>query len=74
MKFNRSLLKFKGDDVIYNDIQIGLTRTNLLDYVSQTGYTSEELILFYYKKSIDKIRDKQLEQLLNDREESDKVD
>ncbi len=67
MKFERNLLKFELDDVIYNDIKIGLTRQNLFDYVAQTGFTSEELIIFHYKNSLSELRDKQLEKILNEK-------
>lgn len=74
MKFDRSLLKFNCDKVIYNGIELGLNRQNIFDYVAQTGYSSEDLILYHYKNSISKIRDKQLEKILNDRKEQDKMD
>ena len=67
MKFERKLLKFEKDDVIYNDINTGLTRQNLFDYVSQTGFSSEELILLHYKNSLSELRDKQLEKILNEK-------
>jgi hypothetical protein len=67
MKFERNLLKFELDDVIYNDINTGLTRQNLFDYVAQTGFSSEELILLHYKNSLSKLRDKQLEKILNEK-------
>jgi hypothetical protein len=67
MKFERNLLKFELDDVIYNDIKIGLTRQNLFDYVAQTGFSSEELILLHYKNSLSELRDKQLEKVLNEK-------
>jgi hypothetical protein len=69
--FDRSLLKFERDDVIYNGIKIGLTRQNLFDYVSITGFTSESasesLILLHYKESLSRLRDEQLENLLNEK-------
>jgi hypothetical protein len=67
MKFERNLLKFEKDDVIYNDINTGLTRQNLFDYVAQTGFSSEELILLHYKNSLSRLRDKQLEKILNEK-------
>jgi hypothetical protein len=67
MKFERGLLKFEKDDVIYNDINTGLTRQNLFDYVAQTGFSSEELILLHYKNSLSRLRDKQLEKILNEK-------
>ncbi len=67
MKFERNLLKFEKDDVIYNDINTGLTRQNLFDYVAQTGFSSEELILLHYKNSLSILRDKQLEKILNEK-------
>jgi hypothetical protein len=67
MKFERNLLKFEKDNVIYNDVNTGLTRQNLFDYVSQTGFSSEELILLHYKNSLSRLRDKQLEKILNEK-------
>jgi len=67
MKFERNLLKFEKDDVIYNDINTGLTRQNLFDYVAQTGFSSEELILLHYKNSLSRLRDKHLEKILNEK-------
>jgi hypothetical protein len=67
MKFDRNLLKFEKDNVIYNDVNTGLTRQNLFDYVSQTGFSSEELILLHYKNSLSRLRDKQLEKILNEK-------
>lgn len=74
MKFDRSLLKFNCDKVIYDGIELALSRQNIQDYVLQTGFSSEDLILYHYKSSISKIRDKQLEKILNDRERQDKMD
>lgn len=67
MKFERNLLKFEKDNVIYNDVNTGLTRQNIFDYVSQTGFSSEELILLHYKNSLSRLRDKQLEKILNEK-------
>ncbi len=67
MKFERNLLKFEKDDVIYNDINTGLTRQNLFDYVAQTGFSSEDVILHHYKNSLSELRDKQLEKILNEK-------
>jgi hypothetical protein len=67
MKFERNLLKFEKDDVIYNDVNTGLTRQNLFDYVAQTGFSSEEVILLHYRNSLSKLRDKQLEKILNEK-------
>ena len=68
MKFNRKLVKFEKDNVIYDGIDVGLSRQNLFDYVAQTGFSSEELIIHHYKKSLSKLRDEQIEKILNDRE------
>jgi hypothetical protein len=68
MKFNRQLVKFEKDNVIYDGIDVGLSRQNLFDYVAQTGFSSEELIIYHYKKSLSKLRDEQIEKILNDRE------
>lgn len=74
MKFNKELLRFKGEEVYYDDIKLKITRQNVQDYVIQTDMTSESIIMFYYKKELDQIRDKQIEQILNDRERQDKMD
>jgi len=68
MIFNRSLVKFERDRVIYNGVDIGLTRENLFDYVTQSTFSSKEVILLHYKKYLSKIRDRQLENILDDRE------
>jgi hypothetical protein len=67
MKFDRNLVRFEGEDVYYDNIKLAITRQNIQDYALQTGMGSEYLIIFYYKKEISQIRDKQLEQLLNDK-------
>jgi hypothetical protein len=74
MKFNKDLVFFRDEDVFYDSIKLSITRQNIQDYTLQTGMSGESIILFYYKKELQYIRDKQLEQLLNDREGSDKVD
>jgi hypothetical protein len=74
MKFNKELLIFKGEEVFYDDIKLKVTRQNVQDYVIQTDMKAESIIMFYYKKELDQIRDKQLEQILNDRERRDKMD
>lgn len=74
MKFNKKLLIFKGEEVFYDDIKLKVTRQNVQDYVIQTDMTAESIIMFYYKKELDQIRDKQIEQILNDRERQDKMD
>lgn len=68
MKFNKKLVRFSGEDVYYGGIKLQISRQNILDYVLQTGMTSDTIIIFYYKKELSQIRDKQLEQILNDRE------
>ena len=52
--FQRSLLVFDKDDVIYNGIKLPLTRQMIFDYVTQTGLHSEDLILYHYKIQISK--------------------
>ena len=68
MKFNKNLLKYEDEYVFYDGIKLKITRQNIQDYVLQSGMIPETLILFYYKKEISEIRDKQLEKLLHDRE------
>jgi len=74
MKFNKELVKFKGEEVYYDDIKLKITRQNVQDYVIQTDMNAESIIMFYYKKELDQIRDKHIEQILNDRERQDKMD
>ena len=74
MIFNRSLVKFESshpfavDRVIYDGVDIGLTRENLFEYVTQSSFSPEEVILIHYKKYLSKLRDRQLEDILDDRE------
>lgn len=74
MKFKKNLISYSGEDVYYDGVKLSITRQNIQDYVLQTGFAAETLIIFYYKRELQQIRDKQLELLLNDREGSDKVD
>jgi hypothetical protein len=74
MKFNKDLVQYQHEDVYYDGIKLKITRQNIQDYVLQTSMNPESIILFYYKKEISQLRDKQLEQLLNDGEKQDKVD
>lgn len=74
MKFNKDLIFFRDEDVFYDSIKLSITRQNIQDYTLQTGMSGESIILFYYKKELQQLRDKQLEALLNDRKGSDKVD
>jgi hypothetical protein len=69
MIFNKNLVKYENEDVFYDGIKLKITRQNIQDYVLQSGMIPETIILFYYKKEISEIRDKQLEKLLDDREE-----
>ena len=68
MKFNKDLVRYNHEDVYYDDIKLQITRQNIQDYVLQTNMSPESIIIFYYKKELSQIRDKQLEKLLNDRE------
>lgn len=74
MKFNKDLVQYEHEDVYYDGIKLKITRQNIQDYVLQTNMNPESIILLYYKKEISQLRDKQLEIILNDRKESDKVD
>jgi hypothetical protein len=69
MKFNRDLVKYDQEDIYYDGIKLEITRQNIQDYVLQTDMHPESIILFYYKREVSQLRDKQLEQLLNDRRE-----
>jgi hypothetical protein len=68
MKFNKDLVQYNHEDVYYDDIKLQITRQNIQDYVLQTNMSPESIIIFYYKKELSQIRDKQLEKLINDRE------
>jgi len=68
MKFNRDLVKYDQEDIYYDGIKLEITRQNIQDYVLQTYMHPESIILFYYKKEVSQLRDKQLEKLLNDKE------
>jgi hypothetical protein len=68
MDFNKHLVRYKGEEIYYGGIKIQISRQNVQDYVLQTGMNPESIIIFYYKKELSQIRDKQLEKLLNDRE------
>ena len=67
MKFDRKLVRFEGDNVWYDGIKLSITRQNIFDYVQQTDDTSESIILFYYKKELSQLRDKRLEEVLNEK-------
>jgi len=66
MKFNRDLVKYDQEDIYYDGIKLEITRQNIQDYVLQTDMHPESIILFYYKREVSQLRDKQLEKLLND--------
>lgn len=70
MKFDRNLVLFKGDEVFYDDIKLSITRQNVQDYTLQTGMSGESIILFYYKKELQQIRDKILDNILNTKDET----
>lgn len=74
MKFDKNLVSYSGEEVYYDGIKLSITRQNVQDFVLQTDMRPESIILFYYKKELDQIRDKQLEDLLNDREKQNRVD
>ena len=67
MKFNKNLVQYNHEDVYYDGIKLQITRQNIQDYVLQTDMSGESIIMFYYKKEISQLRDKQLEKLFNDR-------
>jgi hypothetical protein len=64
MKFNKNLVKYDQEDIYYDGIKLEITRQNIQDYVVQTDMNAETIILFYYKKEISELRDKQLEKIL----------
>jgi hypothetical protein len=67
MKFNRDLVKYDQEDIYYDGIKLEITRQNIQDYVLQTDMHPESIILFYYKREVSQLRDKQLEKLFNDK-------
>jgi hypothetical protein len=69
MKFNRDLVKYDQEDIYYDGIKLEITRQNIQDYVLQTDMHPESIILFYYKREVSQLRDKQLEKLFNDKRE-----
>lgn len=66
MKFNKDLVKYDQEDIYYDGIKLEITRQNIQDYVLQTDMQPESIILFYYKREVSQLRDKQLEKLFND--------
>ena len=66
MKFNKDLVKYDQEDIYYDGIKLEITRQNIQYYVLQTDMQPESIILFYYKREISQLRDKQLEKLFND--------
>jgi len=66
MKFNKDLVKYDQEDIYYDGIKLEITRQNTQDYVLQTDMHPESIILFYYKREVSQLRDKQLEKLFND--------
>lgn len=66
MKFNKDLVKYDQEDIYYDGIKLEITRQNIQDYVLQTDMQPESIIIFYYKREISQLRDKQLEKLFND--------
>ena len=66
MKFNKDLVKYDQEDIYYDGIKLEITRQNIQDYVLQTDMQPESIILFYYKREISQLRDKQFEKLFND--------
>lgn len=67
MRFDKKLVRFDNEDVYYGNVKLAITRQNIQDYTLQTGMDSQSLILFYYKKEISQLRDKQLEKLFNEK-------
>ena len=66
MKFNKDLVKYDQEDIYYDGVKLEITRQNIQDYVLQTDMQPESIILFYYKREISQLRDKQFEKLFND--------
>ncbi len=54
-------------EVIYKGVNLGITRENIQDYQLQTGFDSKDWILNLYNNSTSVIRDRKLNDLLNDR-------
>ena len=70
MKFNKDLLLFRSDDVFYDGVKLSITRQNIQDYMLQTGFGSESIIIFYYKKELQQLRDKILDKILDSKNET----
>ena len=66
MDFNKHLVRYKGEEIYYDGIKIQISRQNVQDYVLQTGMNPESIIIFYYKKELSQIRDKQLEKAVEE--------
>jgi len=54
-------------EIIYKGVNLGITRENIQDYQFQTGFDSKDWILNLYNNSTPVIRDRKLNDLLNDR-------
>jgi hypothetical protein len=54
-------------EVIYKGVNLGITMENIQDYQLQTGFDSKDWILNLYNNSTPVIRDRKLNDLLNDR-------
>jgi hypothetical protein len=70
MEFNRNLVYFEDNDVFYDGIKLKITRQNIQDYMLQTGFGSESIIIFYYKKELQQLRDKILDKILDSKNET----
>lgn len=53
-------------NIIYKGVTLPITRENIEDYRFQTGMDPDEWILFTYNNSLSVIRDKKLNDLLDE--------
>jgi hypothetical protein len=52
--------------IVYKGVTLPITREMMTDYQFQTGMDANELILFTYNNSLSVIRDKKLNDLLDE--------
>ncbi len=52
--------------IVYKDIQLPITLTNLQDYTAQTEQHYSQLILHHWNNSLQKKRNDKLNQIIND--------
>lgn len=58
--------EWDNGNIIYKGVTLPITRENIEDYRFQTGMDPDEWILFTYNNSLSVIRDKKLNDLLDE--------